>query len=89
MVKDIFHELVKTALVKDNWQITHDPTDDKTYQTQNIYRFGCRKIACCRERQAKNCGGGQNFYRFIFINGLLWGFGAIPSLFFGTETQIS
>lgn len=23
--KDIFHEVVKTALQKDGWQITHDP----------------------------------------------------------------
>ena len=25
MAKDIFHDAVKTALVKEGWQITHDP----------------------------------------------------------------
>lgn len=24
-VKDYFHEIAKTALVKDGWKITHDP----------------------------------------------------------------
>jgi XisH protein len=25
MAKDIFHEIVKEALIKDGWTITHDP----------------------------------------------------------------
>ncbi|MGI2906926.1 element excision factor XisH family protein [Tolypothrix sp. VBCCA 56010] len=25
MVKDIFHQQVKTALIKDGWIVTHDP----------------------------------------------------------------
>jgi len=25
MAKDIFHEIVRNALQKDGWQITHDP----------------------------------------------------------------
>ncbi len=25
MAKDIFHQAVKTALIKDEWTITHDP----------------------------------------------------------------
>lgn len=27
MAKDIFHQVVKTALIKDGWNITHDPLE--------------------------------------------------------------
>jgi XisH protein len=27
MAKDLFHNQVKAALIKDNWLITHDPYD--------------------------------------------------------------
>ncbi|MGB7272023.1 MAG: element excision factor XisH family protein [Geitlerinemataceae cyanobacterium] len=33
--KDLYHEVVKTALIKDGWQITHDPL---------ILRLGLRSV---------------------------------------------
>ncbi len=33
--KDLYHEVVKTALIKDGWQITHDPL---------IFRLGLRSV---------------------------------------------
>ena len=36
MAKDIFHEIVKEALIKDGWTITHDPYQVKMKNRKNL-----------------------------------------------------
>jgi hypothetical protein len=52
MAKDIFHEQVKTALIKDGWLITHDPLTVKLTKRNIFIDLGAEKvIAAEREGQ--------------------------------------
>jgi len=35
--KDIYHDIVKNALVKDNWEITHDPLRIRLAKGKNLF----------------------------------------------------
>jgi hypothetical protein len=51
--KDIYHEQVKAALIKDGWTITHDPLTLPFSRRTNIYvDFGAQRlIAAAKENQ--------------------------------------
>ncbi len=52
MAKDIFHNIVKAALEKDGWTITHDPYVLETPQVDYKVDLGARKlIAATKEDQ--------------------------------------
>lgn len=44
MAKDIFHEQVKTALIKDDWIITHDPLTVKLTKRNVFIDLGAEKV---------------------------------------------
>ena len=39
MARDLYHEVVKKALVKEMWDITHDPLSFKVGNTQIITQW--------------------------------------------------
>ncbi|MEC4985257.1 MAG: element excision factor XisH family protein [Oscillatoria sp. PMC 1068.18] len=45
--KDIYHDPVKKALIKDNWVITDDPLTLTMGKKRFICRFRSRKNSCC------------------------------------------
>ncbi len=70
MAKDIFHDIVKDALVKDGWTITHDPYQIKTKGiTYNIDLGGEKILAAERGLEkiaveVKSFIGPSNTYAF-------------------------
>ncbi len=51
--KDIYHNCVKNALVKDNWTITHDPLSLK-WGTKDMYvDLGVQKLIAAEKAQRK------------------------------------
>jgi hypothetical protein len=44
MAKDLFHEEVREALVKDGWTITHDPFEMRPYNPAWEIDFGAERI---------------------------------------------
>ena len=44
MAKDIFHNLVKEALIKDGWKITHDPYSFEKWDPEWEIDLGAEKI---------------------------------------------
>jgi hypothetical protein len=44
MVKDLFHDVVKTALIKDGWQITDDPLFLKVGGVDFFIDLGAQKL---------------------------------------------
>ena len=44
MAKDMFHDVVKTALIKDGWQITNDPFFVKAGGTEFFIDLGAEKL---------------------------------------------
>jgi hypothetical protein len=42
--KDVFHEAVKNALIKDEWEITHDPLSVKLIKRNLFIDLGAEKI---------------------------------------------
>jgi hypothetical protein len=44
MAKDIFHDCVKNALIKDGWTITDDPLRLELNDRKLYVGFGCGKI---------------------------------------------
>lgn len=44
MAKDLFHEAVKTALVKEGWTITHDPYKIDTFLTKVNVDLGAERL---------------------------------------------
>lgn len=49
MAKDVYHEIVKRALEKDGWLITHDPFTLKIQRFNSFSGIGSRK-GFCRKR---------------------------------------
>ncbi|NEP52112.1 MAG: hypothetical protein F6K65_26265 [Moorea sp. SIO3C2] len=43
--KDIFHDVVKKALIQDNWVITHDPLTLDLRDRQLHIDLGARKVS--------------------------------------------
>ena len=53
MAKDIIHDQVKNALIKDGWTITHDPYTLK-YGTDNSYPdFAAERTVAAQKGQEK------------------------------------
>jgi hypothetical protein len=51
--KDIYHDCVKNALVKDNWTITHDPLTLK-WGTRDMYvDLGAQKLIAAEKAERK------------------------------------
>lgn len=52
-VKDIFHDCVKVALVKDGWQISHDPYSLKVGKKDLFIDLGAEKLIAAEKGSAK------------------------------------
>ena len=52
--KDIFHDCVKHALIKDGWIVTDDPLSLKIGKKDLFIDLAARKDADCRKRNRKN-----------------------------------
>lgn len=44
MAKDLFHDVVKSALQKDGWEITHDPYSIEAFDTTFNIDLGAEKL---------------------------------------------
>ncbi len=53
MAKDIFHEQVKAALIKDGWSITHDPLTVKLTKRNIFIDLGAEKVIAAERKGQK------------------------------------
>ncbi len=53
MEKDIFHETVKTALIKEAWQITHEPLTIKLTKRKIFIDLGAEKLLVAEKDHKK------------------------------------
>ncbi len=53
MAKDIFHDIVKIALEKDGWLITHDPLHIKLKKRQIFIDLGAEKLLIAEKDSQK------------------------------------
>ncbi len=53
MAKDIFHHLVKEALIKDGWVITHDPYSFNKWDPEWEIDLGAEKIIAAKKENQK------------------------------------
>ncbi len=53
MAKDYFHELVKEALIKEGWLITHDPLSLKEWDPKWEIDLGAEKIIAAEKESEK------------------------------------
>jgi hypothetical protein len=53
MAKDIFHEIVKIALIKEEWQITHDPLTIKLTKRKIFIDLGAEKLLVAEKDHKK------------------------------------
>jgi len=51
--RDLFHQIVKTALQKENWQITHDPYGLPTDSFDLAIDLGAEKIIAAQQGETK------------------------------------
>ncbi len=52
--KDIYHDAVKNALIKDNWKITHDPFRLKLARGKNLFiDLGAESLIAAEKEQIK------------------------------------
>jgi len=51
--RDLFHQLVKTALQKENWQVTHDPYGLQTDSFDLAIDLGAEKIIAAEREETK------------------------------------
>ncbi len=54
MARDLYHESVKQALVKDLWYITHDPLSFKIGNTQVQIDLGAERLIAAATWKRKN-----------------------------------
>jgi hypothetical protein len=80
MAKDIFHDKVKAALIKDGWHITHDPLTVKLTKRNIFIDLGAEKVIAAERH-------GQKIA--VEIKSFLGCFGQISILFFGFEEKTS
>ena len=60
----IYHHVVKNALIKDGWTITHDPYT-LTFGQRNVFvDLGQDALSLPKETE-KNCGRNQEFSRGV------------------------
>jgi hypothetical protein len=51
MAKDLFHDAVKTALIKEGWTITHDPYPLKIAKRHLFIDLGAERIVAAQREQ--------------------------------------
>ena len=51
--KDIYHDYVKNALIKDGWSITHDPLTLKWGKKDMYADLGAKKILAAQKKERK------------------------------------
>lgn len=52
--KDIYHDTVKNALIKDNWKITHDPLRIKLIRGKNLFvDLGAERLIAAEKNTEK------------------------------------
>lgn len=61
MARDLFHEIVKTALVKDGWKITDDPLFVKTGGVEFYIDLGAEKLIAAERNGEKIAVEIKNF----------------------------
>ncbi|TAE00601.1 MAG: fatty-acid oxidation protein subunit alpha [Bacteroidetes bacterium] len=67
MAKDIFHELVKNALQKNGWQITHDPLTLKLSKRNIFIDLGAEKILLAEKNSQKIAVEIKSFVGFSVL----------------------
>ena len=63
--KDAFHEVVKIALQKDGWQITHDPYTLQAGTLELYIDLGAEKVVAAEKDGQKIAVGNQKLYWLI------------------------
>lgn len=53
MAKDIYHNQVKSALIKDGWEITHDPYEIRLGGVEMYINFGAETILAAQRDENK------------------------------------
>jgi hypothetical protein len=53
MVKDKYHDLVRQALEKENWEITHDPYKIKLGKRRGYIDLGAEKMVIAAEKKGE------------------------------------
>ncbi|MDZ8108440.1 MAG: element excision factor XisH family protein [Nostoc sp. DedQUE12a] len=51
--RDIYHNTVKNALIKDNWIITHDPLTLKFGKKDSYLNLGVRQLLAAQKSEPK------------------------------------
>lgn len=51
--KDLYHDVIKAALIADNWEITHDPYSLKVLGFQQSIDLGAEKILAAEKENLK------------------------------------
>lgn len=68
MAKDLYHEVVKEALIKDGWTITHDPYKIKLSRTKLNVDLGAEKLLVAEKENSKIAIEIKTFGGDSFIN---------------------
>jgi hypothetical protein len=67
MARDLYHESVKTALIKDLWDITHDPLSFKIGNTQVQIDLGAERLIAAERGKEKIAVEIKTFSNQSFI----------------------
>lgn len=57
--RDFFHNAVKTALIKDGWEITDDPFTLRFGGVNMSIDLGAEKLIAAQKQDSENCSGSQ------------------------------
>ena len=68
MAKDLFHEVVRQALVADGWTITDDPLKLKAYNPPWEVDFAAEKLITAEKEKELIAVEVKSFLRFSFAN---------------------
>ncbi len=68
MARDLLHKIVKEALLKDGWTITHDPYRFEDYDPEWEIDFGAEKIIAAERGLEKIAVEVKSFLELSFAN---------------------
>ncbi len=68
MARDLLHEIVREALIKDGWTITHDPYRMDAYDPRWLIDFGAEKIIAAERGSEKIAVEAKSFLEISFAN---------------------
>lgn len=68
MARDLIHEIVKTALINDNWHISHDPYRLEEYDPAWEIDLGAEKIIAAERGMEKIAVEAKSFLELSFAN---------------------